>query len=345
MSEPEREPERSAGSVSRRRAIAALGTLGAAPLIGCDSDDGVSPENDASLSALVVSDTTLTPVFSSGRTSYTAGVPSTTASITVTATATRSGATITVNGAALQSGTTSSPITLQFGANALTIVVTAANGNSTRAYTITVTRAQGMGTNCVLIPTETEGPFPLPAILGLQAMVRSDIREDRTGVPLTLMLTLVDVNRGCVPITNAAVYVWQCDKDGAYSGYNTPQNGNHANETFLRGTQVTNAEGRVTFVSVYPGWYPGRITHVHFQVYLNNNRGVPATATSQIAFPQATTQLVYGSPLYAARGQNSTVASFSADNVFGDGTEFQLASTTGDATSGITATLTVGVAV
>jgi protocatechuate 3,4-dioxygenase beta subunit len=41
-------------------------------------------------------------------------------------------------------------------------------------------------------------------------------------LPLELLLTIVNVNDNCTPITNALVYVWHCDKDGLYSGYRQP---------------------------------------------------------------------------------------------------------------------------
>jgi protocatechuate 3,4-dioxygenase beta subunit len=199
--------------------------------------------------------------------------------------------------------------------------------------------ASGATTACVLIPQETIGPYPLLQVLSNTALRRADVRENRTGVPLTLVMSLVDVNDGCSPVSNAAVYIWQCDKDGNYSGY-----GSETGRTYLRGIQFTEANGQVTFTTVYPGWYPGRVTHIHFQVYLNANLGGTATATSQIAFPPAITQTVYGSTLYSARGQNTTVASFSQDMVFADGTTYQLANVTGAVTSGYVATITVGVA-
>jgi protocatechuate 3,4-dioxygenase beta subunit len=103
------------------------------------------------------------------------------------------------------------------------------------------------------------------------------------------------------------------------------------------------SNGEVTFTTIYPGWYSGRITHIHFQVYLNDNLNVTATATSQLAFPQAITQAVYNSTLYAARGQNTSVTNFSSDNVFSDGVTYQLATVTGSVASGYVATLTVGI--
>ncbi len=198
---------------------------------------------------------------------------------------------------------------------------------------------------CVLVPQETEGPFPLLAILGNSSIVRRDIRDDRTGVPLTLTLTLQDVNNSCVPVTNAAVYIWHCDKDGSYSGYSSPQNGNHSGETWLRGIQLADSNGQVRFTTIYPGWYAGRITHIHVQVYLNDNLAVTATATTQLAFPPEVTTAVYTSPLYVAHGQNSSVTDFSSDNVFSDGTSRQMLAVSGDAGGGYAATLTLGMAV
>ncbi|HSI57736.1 MAG TPA: intradiol ring-cleavage dioxygenase [Ideonella sp.] len=196
--------------------------------------------------------------------------------------------------------------------------------------------------SCALIPQETEGPYPLSSVLDDPSKVRRDITEGRTGVAMGLALKLVDVNNGCAPIANAAVYIWHCDKDGVYSGYSQPGNDTRG-ETFLRGVQVSNAKGIVRFTSIYPGWYSGRITHVHFQVYLNDNTGAAATATSQIAFPQDVTQAVYASPLYAAHGQNTSVRSFAADNVFSDGTTYQMATLKGSVAKGYAAKLLVGV--
>lgn len=197
--------------------------------------------------------------------------------------------------------------------------------------------------SCALIPQETQGPYPLLTILSNAAMLRQDITEGRAGVPLKLALRLVNVNAACAPIANTAVYVWHCDKDGVYSGYSQP-GVNAVGQTFCRGIQVTDANGEVAFQTIYPGWYTGRITHIHFQVYLANNLAVTATATSQIAFPQDVTAAVYGSTLYAARGQNTSVSGFAADNVFSDGTAYQMATVSGDVASGYSASLTVGIA-
>jgi len=194
---------------------------------------------------------------------------------------------------------------------------------------------------CTLIPQETQGPYPLLAILSNSAMVRADITEEKSGVPLTLKLKLVNVNDSCAPITSASVYIWHCDKDGLYSGYNQSA-GNTVGQTFCRGIQDVDSNGEATFTTIYPGWYSGRITHIHFQVYLYSES--VATATSQIAFPQDVTTAVYNSALYVGRGQNTSVTSFANDNVFSDGTTYQMASLSGNVSSGYVATLEVGVA-
>jgi len=191
---------------------------------------------------------------------------------------------------------------------------------------------------CVLIPEETAGPFPLTAVLSNSAMVRQDITEGKTGVPLTLKLAIVDINNGCEPITSASVYVWHCDKDGDYSGYS--QMGT-LGETFCRGIQDVDSDGVATFNTVFPGWYSGRITHIHFQVFLYSES--VATATSQLAFPQEITKAVYNTALYT-NGQNTSITSFSSDGIFSDGVTYQLAVVTGDTESGYTATLQVGIA-
>ena len=219
------------------------------------------------------------------------------------------------------------------------IQVTESESGVSATVSVTVSTAS---VSCHLIPSETDGPYPLYSVLSNSAMNRSSVNESKTGVPLTIELVLVNVNGTCTVIPNAYIYIWHCDKDGEYSGYNTTANGNHLGETFCRGIQQTDSMGKATFTTIYPGWYTGRITHVHFQVYLTSLSST-VTATSQLAFPQAITQAVYNSTLYAAHGQNSSVPNFASDNVFSDGTTYQLATVTGSVAAGYTATLTIGI--
>jgi protocatechuate 3,4-dioxygenase beta subunit len=199
--------------------------------------------------------------------------------------------------------------------------------------------------SCALVPSETEGPYPLLDVLGEAGIVRRDITVDRSGVALTLALKLVDVDNACAPIANAAVYIWHCDAAGVYSGYAQPGGVDTRGLDFLRGVQLSNQRGVVVFKTIYPGWYAGRITHIHFQVYLNDALGVPATATSQLALPQDITRTVYDSALYSAHGQNTSVRSFSEDNVFSDGTTYQMLRVRGSVADGYQAARAVGIMV
>ncbi len=222
---------------------------------------------------------------------------------------------------------------------------TVIGSTSTTAATATTTTAAiavgstfGGDGSCVLIPEETEGPYPLD-LSGSEEFFRSEISEGRPGVPLTLTLSLVDVSTGCAAIEGARVDVWHCDADGVYSGHRQPGN-DTTGETFCRGIQLSDGNGQVTFQTIYPGWYQGRITHIHFQVFFEGG----LAATSQIAFPEEITAAVYAVEPYAAKGPNTSVRSFAEDNVFRDGTQYQMASVTGGADARLIATLLVGMA-
>lgn len=186
----------------------------------------------------------------------------------------------------------------------------------------------GNTATCVVSPTETIGPFP-----SLSDFVRRDVRESKPGLPLTLTITVVNTNTACSPVAGALVDIWQCDATGNYSQY-----GSERTQTYLRGLQTTDAAGTVTFVTIYPGWYQGRATHIHVEVKLNGR----AIKVTQIAFPEDVSAQVYRTGAYASGGQNPTTNA--RDNVFSDGVTNELiAIAGGDATSGYTATFQVGV--
>lgn len=194
-------------------------------------------------------------------------------------------------------------------------------------------------TECKTIPEETAGPYPdKTGMLDDPAFYRQDVTEGKEGLPLTVELVVVDVNDSCAPVAGAVVEIWHCDADGNYSEYTQPGY-DGTGETFLRGLQTADANGKVTFTTIYPGWYAGRVTHIHFDIYVNKN----VVKTSQMAFPETITAEVYSqvSP-YTAKGQNPTTNA--TDNIFSDGTSLQMASLSGDTTNGYKATLTVGVA-
>ena len=212
---------------------------------------------------------------------------------------------------------------------------------------------------CTVIPEETGGPYPADGtnsnggsivnVLNLSGVVRSDIRSSfngatgvAAGVPLTIKLKIVNANNSCASAAGFAVYLWHCDRDGNYSLYSNGV----TNQNYLRGVQETDANGELTFVSIFPGCYTGRMPHVHCEVYPTLAKSASAAnriKTSQFAFPTATANEVYATSGYSASVRNLSQISFATDNVFSDGVSLQTVTITGDAASGYVATLTVAV--
>jgi protocatechuate 3,4-dioxygenase beta subunit len=192
---------------------------------------------------------------------------------------------------------------------------------------------------CAVTPSETEGPYPdKTGMINNSAYFRRDVTEGKPGLPLTLVLTVVNANSACSTIANANVEIWHCDAAGNYSEYSQP-GFDGTGQTFLRGVQTTDSSGQVTFTTIYPGWYAGRATHIHVDVFVNR----ALVKTTQVAFPESTTADVYSSGVYASKGRNPT--SNASDNVFSDGTQLELATLTGNTSSGYIASLTIGVSV
>jgi protocatechuate 3,4-dioxygenase beta subunit len=227
------------------------------------------------------------------------------------------------------------------------------------AITGTTTDTTGTGTNggsadCVAkVPEETAGPYPGDGsnganVLKTTGVVRNDIRSSFgglsgsvSGVPLTIALTIVSAS-SCTPLSDYAVYLWHCDNAGNYSLYSS----GYTNQNWLRGVQAADANGKVSFTSIFAGCYSGRWPHIHFEVYRSLTAAQAVTnkiATSQIALPKAACDLVYATSGYSASVRNLSQISLATDNVFSDGASLELATVTGDVTNGMTATLTVAV--
>lgn len=191
----------------------------------------------------------------------------------------------------------------------------------------------GMGGSnaCTLYPEQTAGPFYLDL-----DQLRSDITEGKSGAPLRVVVQVQSA--ACAPLKDLAVDLWHCDAEGVYSGF-PGQLGDidTTGQTFLRGTQVTDADGIVQFESIYPGWYPGRTTHIHFKVHASST----TEATSQLYFPEDVTTEIYAIAPYDARGQKDTPNDL--DGVTG-GALPPLAMMSGDANAGYVATIVVNVA-
>ncbi|GAB4446652.1 MAG: intradiol ring-cleavage dioxygenase [Chloroflexi bacterium OHK40] len=221
----------------------------------------------------------------------------------------------------------------------------------------TADTAAGAAACVAEIPQETAGPYPADGsnasnqtlnVLTRSGIVRRDLRSSLStgntaaGIPLTLVLTLVDSSRNCAPLAGYAIYAWHCTREGGYSLYSNGL----TSEDYLRGVQATDSAGVVTFTTIYPGCYAGRWPHVHFEIYRTLDEATSAANvlhTSQLAFPQDVCERVYATDGYAESVRNLAQISLETDNVFRDGYSSQLATVTGDVTSGYTAQLTIGI--
>ena len=251
------------------------------------------------------------------------------------------------------------------GASDVAAASTSATGTATTPATTTGT---GTGTSttttattgsCTAIPEETGGPYPADGtnsnsggvvnVLTQTGVVRSDIRSSfngssgtAAGVPLTIRLRILNANASCGAVGNFAVYLWHCDREGRYSLYSSGV----TNQNYLRGVQEADADGNVTFTTIFPGCYDGRMPHVHFEVYQSLAKAASASnriRTSQFTFPMATLNEAYIASGYATSVSNLARISYATDNVFSDGYSLQLATMTGNVTDGYVATLTLAV--
>ena len=171
--------------------------------------------------------------------------------------------------------------------------------------------APGAGEDvCVLTSRQVEGPFYFPS------PQRSDVREDREGREFNLDLQVINYP-DCSPITNAMVDIWHCDGDGNYSGYSEEisrdvwksfvylvKNGEEMpdgefhvvpeNESaYLRGMQVTDENGNVSFKTIFPGWYVGRVPHIHVRITVDEE----TLLTTQLYFDEDMLDKLYANNL------------------------------------------------
>ncbi|MBB4909036.1 intradiol ring-cleavage dioxygenase [Actinophytocola algeriensis] len=232
---------------------------------------------------------------------------------------------------------------------------TGTSGSSSPTSSSSSPSAPGQSGASGEIPEETAGPYPGdgsngPDVLAQSGIVRGDIRSSfgefsgtAQGVPMTLELTIADLANGGSPFAGVAVYVWHCTREGGYSLYSEGVE----DQNFLRGVQIADDAGKVTFTSVFPACYDGRWPHVHFEVHPDQasiTDAANAVATSQVALPRDVCETVYAESGYEQSVANLSRVSLDGDNVFGDdGGALQLATVTGDVASGYTVTLAVGV--
>jgi protocatechuate 3,4-dioxygenase beta subunit len=169
-----------------------------------------------------------------------------------------------------------------------------------------------------------------------------DGSSPQSGIPLKLDITVVDTKKNCAPYANAQVDVWHCNAEGVYSDLAAEST---SSETWLRGFQLTDASGKVTFETIIPGWYSGRTTHIHLRVrssYSEASSTSDGTNTTQLFFDQTLIDAMSTSvAAYSSKGKNPTTNA--TDRVYSeevDGTT--LLALTGDDANGYTASVTIG---
>jgi len=197
--------------------------------------------------------------------------------------------------------------------------------------------------SCVVTPQQTEGPYFVD-----ERLRRSDIRTDpsdgsvKDGLPLALEIRVFSVaGADCRPLAGAIVDIWHCDAQGIYSnvmdsGFNT------IGKKFLRGYQVTDKNGGVRFITIYPGWYPGRTVHIHFKIRTDPKYSRGVEFTSQLYFDDSTTDRVYAQhEPYARKGSRPQRTRNEGDSIFRKGGD-QLVLTLAETDQGYAATFDAG---
>jgi len=196
---------------------------------------------------------------------------------------------------------------------------------------------------CIVRPEQTEGPYFVD-----ERLHRSDIRSDptdgriTTGTPLTLTFRVMRLNAGdCQPVSGAQIDVWQCDAMGVYSDVRDP-GFNTVGQKFLRGYQLTDAQGTARFLTIYPGWYPIRTVHIHLKIRTAPMAGKRYEFTSQLYFPDELTDLVHTVLPYSSKGRRRVRNPH--DFIFRDGGN-QLMLDPSETNGGYTATFPIGLAI
>ncbi len=237
------------------------------------------------------------------------------------------------------------------GLGALTIpVIKACSSNDDDASstsTTDTTQATNTGgstnTSCSVTSSETAGPFPTKSP---SSLVTANIVSDRTGVGFTINITIKNTNASCAVLAGAIVDIWHCDKDGYYSEYGgtSMQSADFTSAHFLRGRQTTNANGLVSFTSIFPGWYTSRATHIHVHIY---NASGTSLLVTQIAFPEGSGSAVALVNASTANGYTKGLSGYTynaSDNVFSDSVANEMSTVTGSVAAGFILTHTINVA-
>jgi protocatechuate 3,4-dioxygenase beta subunit len=198
--------------------------------------------------------------------------------------------------------------------------------------------------SCVVRPALTEGPYFVDEKLN-----RSDIRSEpstnavKAGATLALAFLVSRVSgTSCTALAGATVDVWHCDALGVYSDATDPSFGSTKGTKFLRGYQTTDASGRASFTTIWPGWYQGRAVHIHFKIRATAANGQVSDFTSQLFFPDAMNDAVFADAPYAQKGSAGIVRN-AADGIF-QGSGGKLTLSPAKTAGGYSATFDIGLA-
>jgi protocatechuate 3,4-dioxygenase beta subunit len=165
-----------------------------------------------------------------------------------------------------------------------------------------LTTAPADAATCTLAPEVTEGPFWVDEKLN-----RSDVTDGQSGVPLAITLNIVDSDDECSAYAGATVDIWHANPDGNYSDEPAGMgNDDTQGQTFLRGYQVSDAKGQVTFQTIYPGFYSGRTVHIHVRIRTFDGNSTTTNFTTQLFFDEATNNTVFASGNYSGGTRNTT---------------------------------------
>jgi protocatechuate 3,4-dioxygenase beta subunit len=259
--------------LSRREVLALLGTAGATLLVGC------GPTQSGSTAATTV------PATAAAAATPIPAAPAATAGLNAEA-----ATAVAIAGNPTAGAAESQAIATSAAANAATVPA------------------------CVVRPEVTEGPYYVD-----EDLVRSDIRSDPTtgtvkeGTPLVLTFNVSKVSNGsCTAFEGATVEIWHCDAAGAYSDVTDP-GFNTKGQKWLRGSQVTDASGKASFTTIYPGWYSGRAVHIHYKVHPDTSK----VFTSQLFFDDKLSQQVFTQAPYASKGSTPDTLN-STDSIYQD---------------------------
>jgi protocatechuate 3,4-dioxygenase beta subunit len=208
-------------------------------------------------------------------------------------------------------------LALLSGAGAVLLVGTGFKGINLDQIRSTITPTPTATTvpSCVVRPALTEGPYFVDEMLN-----RSDIRIEpsdgsvKDGAQLRLVFRVSDVGSNtCSRLEGAQVDVWHCDAAGAYSGVDDP-GFDTSEQKWLRGYQVTDEFGVAEFLTIYPGWYSGRTTHIHFKIRTDPDSDTGYEFASQLFFDESLTDVVHAQEPYADKGYRDTLNT--SDNIF-----------------------------